>query len=113
MSDTKAIIKRYNNLMYSLCYEHHTIGTSDTEDPERINQWNLRDMVSEVQFWLDTMTSDDSIHREEAYDTSHPDHKELYKQYRSDLAKMQRFIARYEKEAMTMECFEGHCSKYD
>lgn len=105
-------VKRYNNLMYALGYDYHTIGTSDTDDP-RINNWNLRDMISEVQYWLDFYQSDDCIYREEAYDTSYPNHKALYKQYRSDLAKMQRFIAAYEKEALAMVCYEGHCSKYD
>lgn len=107
------IIKRYNNLMYQLGYEYATIGTSDTEDPARRNQWNLRDMVSEVQYRLDFYMCDDCVYREEAYDTSRPDHKEYYKQYRNDLAKMKRFIKRFEAEALTMECFEGHCSKYD
>lgn len=107
------IIKRYNNLMYSLGYDYHTIGTSDTEDPARMNNWNLRDMVSEVQYWLDFFQEDECSYREAAYDTSQPDHKETYKQYRNDLARMKRFIARYEAEALTMECYEGHCSKYD
>lgn len=107
------IIKRYNNLMYSLGYEYVTIGTSESEDPARMNQWNLRDMISEVQYRLDFFLCDDCVYREEAYDISRPDHKELYKQYHSDLAKMKRFIARYEEEALTMECYETHCSKYD
>lgn len=107
------IVKRYNDLMYSIGREHHTINTSDTEEPARLNNWNLRDMVSEVQFWLDFWQSDDCIYREYAYDTSLPDHKGLYNQYRNDIARMQRFIARFETEALTMECYEGHCSKYD
>ena len=107
------IIKRYNNLMYSLGREHVTIGTEDTEEPESTNKWNLRDMVSEVQYWLDSWQSDDSIYREAAYDTSLPDHKEVYSQYRNDLARMERFIARFENEALTMKCTEKHCSRYD
>lgn len=107
------IIKRYNKLMFSLGYGYHTIGTSETEDPARLNNWNLRDMVSEVQFWLDFFQSDDCVYKEGTYVTSDPDYKERRNQYRNDLARMKRFIARYEAEALTMECYEGHCSKYD
>lgn len=107
------IIKRFNNLMYSLGREYVTIGTSDTSTNINNKNWNLRDLVSEVQYWLDFWQDDNCIYREEAYDTSYPDHKEKYNQYINDIARMKRFIARYEKEAFTMECTQEHCSKYD
>lgn len=105
------IVKRYNKLMYSIGREYVTIGTSDSDIDNK--DWNLRDMVSEVQYWLDFWQDDNCTYKEFAYDTSNPDHKELYNQYRNDLARMQRFIDRYEDEALTMVCTEGHCSKYD
>ncbi len=53
------IIKRFNNLMYSLGREYVTIGTSDTSTNINNKNWNLRDLVSEVQYWLDFWQSDD------------------------------------------------------
>lgn len=107
------IIKRFNNLMYSLGREYVTIGTSDTSANINNKNWNLRDLVSEVQYWLDFWQNDDCIYRVEAYATSYPDHKERYNQYINDIARMKRFIARYKEEALTMECTQEHCSKYD
>ena len=101
-------VKAYNNLMNGLAMEYNTIGTSFTEDPERRNNWNLRDMVSEVQYTLDIYTDPNCIYWQDAQDD-----EEYNKIYKGDIANMRKFIRTYKKEALTMQCTDGHCSKYD
>lgn len=91
--------------------EYNTIGTEYTEAPERRNEWNLRDMVSEVQYTLDIYNDPDCIYWESAHDEDADE--EVIRQYREDISKMRRFIRTYKDEALTMQCFEGHCSRYD
>ena len=102
-------LKAYNNLMFHLAMEYDTIGTLYTERPDDRNQWNLRDMVSEVQYILDFYNEPNSVF----YESGHSDNKEWRDQYKQDIAKMRRFIAKYKDEALTMQCYEGHCSKFD
>ena len=104
--------ERYNKLMFSLALEYLTIGTDYTDEPERRNKWNLRDIVSEVQYQLDRYKDPDCSYYQDAHDGS-PDAKEYYKIWRSDIGKMERFINRYKDEALTMRCTEGHCSEFD
>lgn len=105
----KKIIKRWNGLMYDLCREHLTIGTKFSEHTEN---WNLRDMVSEAQYTLDVYNSEDSIYWEDAHDSAQPG-REWYMEWYKEKKKLERFINRYKEEALTMECTESHCSKYD
>ena len=101
-------LKAYNKLMYRLSLEYNTIGTSFTEDPERRNNWNLRDMVSEVQYQLDIYTDENCIYWQDAQDD-----EEYKKIYKKDISEMRKFIRTYKNEALTMQCTNGHCSKYD
>ena len=89
--------------------EYDTIDTIYTEAPERRNNWNLRDMVSEVQYILDFYHEPESVF----YESAHSDDPEERRRYREDVAKMRKFIRTYEAEALTMKCTDGHCSKYD
>ena len=110
MEDMEKIIKRYNGIMMDICHEHSTIGTSYSENTEN---WNLRDMVSEMQYVFDVWNSTDSIAYQDAHDDSQPSHKPWYKEWLSEKNRMKRFIERYKEDALKMECYEGHCSKYD
>ena len=101
--------KAYNKLMFDLAMEYDTIDTIYTEAPERRNNWNLRDMVSEVQYILDFYNDPDSTF----FESGHCDDEDERRQYRADCSKMRRFIRTYKDEALTMQCFEGHCSQYD
>ena len=79
-------IKRYNKLMYSIGVDHKTIGTPDAENTEG---WSIEDMVSEVLYWR-------SLFFEEGnefyyYRQTNP------RAARNDLARMDRFINRYQK----------------
>ena len=44
--EIETAIKKYNDLMFALCYEHNTIGTSYSEST---SGWNIRDMVAECE----------------------------------------------------------------
>ena len=109
---TKAV-KQYNDLMFDIAREYNTIGTSYTEDPESRNNWNLRDLVSEVQYTLDVFEDPGCIYWQDAHDESQPSDQSWLKEWQDNIATMKRFIARYKDEAMTMSCYEGHSSKYD
>lgn len=98
-------LKRYNDIMYDVGYEHSTIGTRFSENTEN---WNLRDMVAEADYLLKCY-----------YETGHcrcDDRflgEEEYKIWVSETGKLKRFIKTYEPFIVDMICFEGHCSKFD
>lgn len=98
--------KRYNNLMYDLCLEHLTIGTSFSEDTDG---WNIRDMVSEAQYQLDIHYDPDTMTGAERYSDDEYDRKN----WRSEVGKLARFIKAYLPFIKGIKCTQGHCSKYD
>ena len=97
--------KRYNRIMNSICREHLTIGQRLSEDTEG---WNLRDMVSECQYQLDTYYEYGHCNE----DMRHGDEDER-KAWRSETGRLSRFIKAYEPFIGDMICESGHCSKYD
>lgn len=103
-------LKQYNNLMNDICREHLTIGTSFSEGTQN---WNLRDMVSEVQYTLDLYNDPDTIYWDDAHDDSQPPNRPWYTQWYNEKERMKRFINKWKDEALKMECTESHCSKYD
>ena len=99
--------------MFDICQEFDTIGTSFTEDAENRNQWNLRDLVSEMQYTLDKYRDPNCVYWEDAHDECQPAGRPWYKEWKKICARMQRFIDSHKDEALTMECHEHHCSKWD
>ena len=102
-------VKRYNDIMFDLGREYNTIGTNYTEDPEHRNKWNLRDLVSEMQYTLD-------VHLDPGctpYIDAHSGDKDDYKVWASETGKMKRFIKKYADSVAGMKCTEGHCSCFD
>lgn len=101
-------VKRYNKLMNSMCLEFLTIGTDLTEDREKKAKWNIRDLVSECQYQLDTY-----------YEEGHNNHElrnegyEGLKAWRSETAMYRRFIMAYLPFIHGEKCTQHHCSKYD
>lgn len=102
----KSVLKRYNDIMYSLCYEHNTIGEPLSENT---SEWNLRDMVAECDYVLSTYYESGHCNEE----MRHSYYEEGRKTWRSDIGKLTRFIKAYEPFIDGMICAEGHCSKYD
>ncbi len=96
---------RYNDLMYDLCHEHHTIGTKLSQGTEN---WNLRDMVAECDYHLSTYYESGHMNA----DLIHGDEDER-KAWRSETGKLRRFIKRFKPYITDMKCTTGHCSRYD
>ena len=101
----EAALKRYNDIMYDLAYEHSTIGTKFSENTEN---WNLRDMVAEADYLL-------SCYYEEGHCRCDDRHmsQECYKLWVSETGRLKRFINAYEPFVENMVCAQGHCSRFD
>ena len=126
----KTAIKKYNDLMYRLCLDYLTIGTSDSEFPEEKAKWNLRDMVSECQYQLDMYSEEgtaqwEALHWLDDEKTTFEDM--LNDQYMRDftyrergvqaakeeMKALQKFINTYKKDILDVDVHEGHCSMWD
>ena len=122
----KAAVKRYNKLMYTLCLDHLTIGTRDSEFPEKKAQWTLRDMVSECQYQLNMYDEEGTAQWEalHALDDCDPRESEGYRRYyeehigevqaaKSEMRALRRFINAYKGDIGGIWCYEGHYSCWD
>ena len=111
----KNVLKKYNEIMNSLCYEHKTVETRFSENtsgnPKNVKNclYTLRDMVAECDYVLSTYYECGHVN----YDLRYGDEEER-KAWRSETGKLKRFIDHYAKyltaEIGNVEC---HCSKYD
>lgn len=96
----------YNDMMEALGLEHVTIGTCFSESTEG---WNIRDMVSEAQYWLD-------IYNDPSTATgSMKNSRDIFERttWATDTLYLRVFIDRYEPDIADVVCVSGHCSKYD
>lgn len=98
-------VSRYNKLMFDMCLEFLTIGTSFSENTEG---WNIRDLVSECQYQLDTYYEDG--HNNHELRNEGPDGMRTW---RSETGKYRRFINAYLPYIHGVKCTGGHCSRYD
>lgn len=106
----KNAVKKYNEIMYSICCDHLTIGTRFSEGTQN---WNLRDMVSEMQYTLDLWNESTSTAYADAHDPNQPNGKPWYRNWVNEKNRMKRFIEKYKNEALKMSCTESHFSKFD
>ena len=102
----KRAIKRYNDIMNTIGYEHNTIGTDYSEGTEN---WNIRDMVAEADYTLSTYYEDGHANCDMRY-SEEPDER---KYWRSETGRLKRFIDAYKPFIWDVDCAEGHCSQYD
>ncbi len=102
----ESAIKRYNKLMSSLCREYLTIGTNLSENTDG---WNIRDMIAECDYTLSGYYEAGHINAEMRYS----DDPEERKMWKSETAKLIRFIEAYKPFIEGVQCVSGHCSKYD
>lgn len=98
----ESAIKRYNNIMETIGYEHCTIGTRFSESTEG---WNIRDMVAECDYILSTYFECGHANEEMK--------RECYNTWKSETGKLQRFIKAYKPFIENLKCVSGHCSQYD
>ena len=101
----KTALKRYNDIMYDIACEFSSIGTSLSEDTEN---WNLRDMVAECDYWLSCYYESGNVRCDDRFEGP-----EAYKEWRHETGILKRFIAAYEPYIADMVCNGGHCSKFD
>jgi hypothetical protein len=99
-------IKKYNDIMEMIGYEHNTIGTSLSEDTEN---WNLRDMVAECDYTLSTYYEWGHCNAE----MKDSDDEYERKMWRSETAKLKRFIEHWKPYISDMKCSVNHCSNFD
>lgn len=113
---TVTAIKRYNDLIDEVYGDPSMrVGGSKTHG------WNLRDLVSEIQYHLDNHYEYGhafycELHDVEDYEPDDRDYKMAVEQRKRALqriAKYKRFIKAYEPFIKDMKCKERHCSKYD
>ncbi len=120
----------YNSIMFDYCWEHCTIGTRFSEDTDG---WNLRDMVSEAQYHLDTCYEEGHAENEGRYpeyrkiDSScilseekyrrvirhNEQEKELHEYWLRKTRRLRTFVRKYKKHIEQLECVSGHCSDFD
>lgn len=93
--------KRYNDIMMSMGWEHNQIGTEFSEGTEN---WNLRDMLEEIEYALSTYYEEGHTNYE-FRTSSEPDERKIAK---NEIAKIKRFIEAYEPFAKGMEANAGH-----
>jgi hypothetical protein len=94
--------KEYNNIMFALGYDHLTVGTGLGE---KVDNWNLRDMVAEADYQLSTFYEIDHYNYNLKYDDP--------KAWKNETSRLKKFIKNYEPLTRKMSCCEGHYSKYD
>ena len=101
----KTVTKRYNGLMNFICCEHLTIGEALSENTDG---WNLRDMVSEAQYQLDTY-----------YEVGHANHllreegSDGRRQWWTEVLRLTRFIGSFGPLSEEFKAAARHCSKWD
>lgn len=105
-NEMKSVIKEYNDIMMSLCYEHNTIGTEFSQNTEN---WNLRDMVAECDYVLSCYYEEGHVNCEMRH--SKDKHERMI--WISETKMLKEFINNYKPFIKNMKCFEGHCSKFD
>lgn len=94
--------RKYNEIMETIGYEHSTIGTEWSEGTEN---WNLRDMVAEADYYLSTYHESGHGNNDLKYEDR--------KRWISETGKLKRFIAHWEPYIKDMKGETRHCSKYD
>lgn len=97
-SDFDKAVKKYDELISEFYYEEDTVK-------ETHKNWNLRDLVSEMDYCLSRYYKEGNAN----FDAR----KDNYKEWLSDVKKMKRFIKRWLPKCNNMKPYEGHCSKYD
>lgn len=98
-------VKRYNDIMDSICREHLTIGTRFSEDTDN---WNIRDLVAECDYQLSCYYEGGHCNADMRYGDA-----EERKAWRRETGRLERFIKAYEPHIKGITVVCNHCSQYD
>ena len=98
----------FNQLVWYLGIEYCEITDVPYEEDQEI--WNIRDMISEIQFELDKYSNPDM----EQYAVLHGLGDEIDVQNaKNNVAAMQKFINKYKKYVGDLKCIRPHMSRWD
>ncbi|MCQ2581875.1 MAG: hypothetical protein MJ170_02730 [Alphaproteobacteria bacterium] len=98
----------FNQLVWYLGIEYLEITDVPYEEDEKI--WNIRDMISEIQFELNKYFNPDM----EQYAVLHGNGDEIDVQIaKNNVAAMRKFINKYKNHVDGLVCVREHCSKWD
>lgn len=87
MTNYEKARNRYNKIMFTLSYEHLSIGTRLSEDTE---DYTIKDMVDECEYLLSTYYQDGHVNGDMRWDDL-----DCRKAWRSHVGKLTRFIKAY------------------
>ena len=99
-------IRWYNDIMNQVGYEHRTIGEPLSEDTEN---WNIRDMVAEMDYVLSTYYEVGHCNEE----MRHSEEEIERRSWRNETGRMKRFLKKYKQYIGGVVCTAGHCSRFD
>lgn len=102
----ESAIKRYNNIMETIGYDHNTIGTKFSESTEG---WSIRDMVAECDYVLSCYYEDGHCNAEMRCSED----AEERKMWKSETGKLKRFIEAYKPFIDDVKCISRQCSQFD
>lgn len=102
----KSAVKKYNDIMETIGYEHNTIETRFSEDTKA---WNLRDMVAECDYTLSTYYEDGHCNADMRF-SRYDDERKMWV---SEVGKLKRFINHWKPYIKGIKCSVNHCSRYD
>lgn len=100
-SDFEKAVKKYDELISEFYCEDVTIG----DDEEKKENWNLRDLVAEMDYCLSRFYEEGNANFE--------DRKDDYDEWLSATRRMKRFVQRWLPKCHDMKPYERHCSYYD
>ncbi|MCH5303542.1 MAG: hypothetical protein J1E41_01645 [Ruminococcus sp.] len=109
----KRATQTYNNIMYDICREYLTIGDRLSE---RTENWNIRDLVCEIDYTLNIYLDESCMPYQDAH--YYPEDKynrqsAYYTEWYNPIQRMKRFIKTYEPLSRDIIPTESHCSQYD
>lgn len=100
-SDFEKALPKFDELICDYYSEDDTVEDNE----EKRENWNLRDLVAEMDYCLSRFYEEGNCNFE--------DRKDDYDEWLSATRRMKRFIQRWLPKCNKMKPYEGHCSYYD
>ena len=99
-------LNEYNEIVNDLGLEHLAV---DRKSKFGTSKWNLRDMVSEIDYQYSTYKenghfNNDCLHSSDRNERLHA---------MRECKRLKRFISKYSADTSKLKCYENHCSRFD